>query len=84
MLKQIICASLLLIYLPIFAQVQTIETTCEHKKNPIGISVTSPRVSLKISSTERNVSKIAYQIRVITSPSFTANTLMWYSKKSNQ
>lgn len=72
---------ILFIGVSVIGQVQVVELTTEHKVNPSGISVSQPRLSWKLTSTERNSSQVAFQIRVATSPNFEANTLVWDSKK---
>ncbi len=63
------------------AQVKLIALTCENKTNPIDISYAQPKLSWKIISKERNISQVAYQIRVATTPNFNSNSLVWDSKK---
>lgn len=45
-----------------------VDLRCEYQTNPIGIDVTNPRLSWRLSSTERAVKQAAYRILVATSP----------------
>ncbi len=51
----------------------------EYKTNPVGIDVTSPRFSWKLSSTERNVMQASYQIIVSSAELFKPKTIIWDS-----
>ena len=65
-------------------QAQTVtltDLTCEHLTNPIGINEKQPRFSWKIASEKRNLRQVAYEIRVATSPDFSAKSIMWASSK---
>jgi len=63
-------------------------TTCESKKNPIGIEVKNPRFSWVINSNERDTRQSAYQILVADSPEKLTKDIgnIWDSKvvKSNR
>ncbi|WP_276501029.1 alpha-L-rhamnosidase [Terrimonas pollutisoli] len=52
---------------PIAAQVTVQRPRCEMLNNPLGIDVTSPRLSWQLQSTERNVEQTAYHILVASS-----------------
>jgi alpha-L-rhamnosidase len=41
---------------------------CEYRDNPLGIDSAAPRLSWQIESNRRNVTQVAYRIRVATSP----------------
>ncbi|WP_058308450.1 family 78 glycoside hydrolase catalytic domain [Gracilibacillus massiliensis] len=58
-------------------QVQDLRT--EYRKNPIGIDVTAPRISWKLSSDKRNVMQASYQIQVAEDDAF--EKLVWNSGK---
>ena len=65
-------------------QAQTVtltDLTCEHLTNPIGINEKQPRFSWKIASEKRNIRQVAYEIRVATSPDFSAKSIIWASSK---
>ena len=59
---------------------------CENRVNPIGIDVSSPRLSWVIESSKRNSSQSAYQIQVYKSLNADKNNLIWDTAKivSNQ
>lgn len=63
------------------AQVSVKELTCENLINPIGIDETSPRLSWKLLSTERNVMQSAYQIKVSAEKN-NSLSLVWDSGKT--
>ena len=65
-----------------FAQVQLVEMTCEHKQNPMGVDIISPRLSWKLKSSERNILQTAYQIRVSSTQVFDKKNLVWDSGKT--
>ncbi|MFV0605882.1 MAG: family 78 glycoside hydrolase catalytic domain [Niabella sp.] len=46
---------------------QVVNLKCEHQSHPIGIATLQPRFSWQISSEERNVKQLSYQILVATS-----------------
>ena len=48
--------------------VQVDELRCEYLRNPLGIDVTSPRLSWQIKSEARGVSQAAYQVLVARTP----------------
>ncbi|MFC0775236.1 alpha-L-rhamnosidase [Terrimonas alba] len=52
---------------PIAAQVTIQRLRCEMLNNPLGVDVTSPRLSWQLQSTERNVEQTAYHILVASS-----------------
>jgi alpha-L-rhamnosidase len=64
------------------------ELTCESLVNPLGIDITHPHLSWKISSSERNQRQTAYQILVASSEALLENDLadLWNSSliKSDQ
>ena len=78
---------MLLIGIPntVFAQLTIASATCEYLDNPIGIDVKVPRLSWKISTTERNAMQAAYEIRVAGDvPSLQKSTdNLWNSGKVN-
>ena len=58
------------------------DMTCEHKKNPIGIDITQPRLSWKIIGTGNNIMQSAYSIRVATDEKFSTGKIVWQSGKT--
>lgn len=40
------------------------QLVCEYKTNPLGIDVTVPRLSWQLSSSEKDVMQLAYEVRV--------------------
>ena len=58
------------------------DLTCEHKKNPIGIEVTQPRLSWKITGTGNNIIQTAYSIRVATDSKISSSRIVWQSGKT--
>ena len=54
---------------------------CENRINPIGIDVSSPRLSWILESAKRNTSQSAYQVQVYTSKTIDKNDLIWDSGK---
>src|SRR4051812_6527925 len=68
----------------LYAQDLTVhDLSCEFKKDPIGIDVRSPRLSWKISSSQRNWMQSAYQVRVASDASFGKKSMVWESGKIN-
>ncbi len=55
--------------------------TCEHKTNPVGIDVLSPRLSWKISSAGFSVMQSAYSLRVATDAKFSSGKIVWQTGK---
>lgn len=55
------------------------DLTVEHKKNPVGIDITQPRFSWKVTGTGTNILQTAYSIRVATSQKFSASDVVWQS-----
>jgi alpha-L-rhamnosidase len=47
-----------------YSQVTVVNPTIENQTNPVGIDLTTPRFSWKLSSAKRNVTQTAYEIRV--------------------
>jgi alpha-L-rhamnosidase len=71
---------LLFIFGSTYAQdISVKDLTVEHKKNPIGIDATQPRLSWKITGTGNNIMQTAYTIRVATDEKFTSNKIVWQS-----
>ena len=64
-----------------FSQVQITDMTCEHKQNPMGVDVLSPRLSWKLATTEKNILQTAYQIRVASTQTFDKKNTVWDSGK---
>jgi alpha-L-rhamnosidase len=66
----------------LFAQDLTVkDLTVEHKQNPVGIDVTSPRFSWKINGTGVNILQTAYSLRVATNDKFSSPEIIWQSGK---
>jgi alpha-L-rhamnosidase len=57
------------------------ELSCEHKVNPLGVDAAAPRLSWKLSGSERNISQSAYSIRVATDAKFAKGKTVWESGK---
>jgi alpha-L-rhamnosidase len=57
------------------------DLSLEHKKNPVGIDVSQPRFSWKISGTGNNILQSAYSLRVASNDKFSSSTLVWESGK---
>jgi alpha-L-rhamnosidase len=55
------------------------DLTLEHKKNPVGLDVTSPRFSWKINGTGVNILQIAYSLRVAANDKFSSSEIVWQS-----
>jgi alpha-L-rhamnosidase len=62
----------------IIAQVQVSNLLCENLSNPIGLDVAQPRLSWQLVSDKRNVTQVAYEIKVTSGRSTT-----WSSGKIN-
>ena len=58
------------------------DLTCEHLDNPLGIDIKNPRFSWKIQTSERNMTQMAYAIRVSETPLFSGK-MYWESGKVN-
>ncbi|MFN8356838.1 MAG: glycoside hydrolase family 78 protein [Spirosomataceae bacterium] len=65
------------------AQTLVKDLSCEHLTNPIGIDAQKPRLSWKLTASQRNTLQIAYQIRVATSAQFDKKSVVWDSGKIN-
>lgn len=57
------------------------DLTCEHKNNPVGIDISQPRFSWKISSSGTSIMQSAYSLRVSTDVKFTSSKIIWQSGK---
>ena len=55
--------------------------TCEYMVNPVGIDMVHPRLSWKISTTQRNTLQQAYNIRVAMGISFASAKTVWNTGK---
>ncbi len=64
----------------VYPQTNTVDLTCEHKINPIGITVLQPRLSWKLTSQKRNISQKSYRVQVATTPDFAAKNLVLDAK----
>jgi len=76
----------LLLTLPVMCMAQTpvVESlTSEYLTNPMGIDVLHPRLSWKISTSQRNTLQQAYNIRVATDASFSSSKTVWNTGKVN-
>ena len=56
-----------------YAQVKVDGLLCENRTNPIGMDVTLPRFSWRLSSDKRNEMQTAYRVEVSESPAFHGN-----------
>lgn len=75
---------ILLILIPALTNAQDLsvyDLTCEHRTNPVGTDVRSPRLSWKIGADGYNVMQTAYSVRVATTPKFSASSMVWQSGK---
>ncbi len=59
------------------------DLSCEHKINPIGVDVSTPGLSWKLSGAGRNIVQTAYSIRVAADKNFSAKATSWQSGKVN-
>jgi alpha-L-rhamnosidase len=59
------------------------DLSCEHKINPMGLDVASPRLSWKIKADGKNIQQTAYAVQVATDPAFSRKTLVWDSGRQN-
>ena len=61
----------------LFAQdLSVTDLTCEHMINPIGIGVSKPRFSWKITGSGNNIMQTAYSIRVATDEKFSSRKIV--------
>ena len=67
---------------PAVAQ-NVVDLVCEYKESPLGIDVTSPRLSWKVNTTEPDWMQSAYRIQVASSSADLSaeNRLLWDSGK---
>ena len=75
---------LLLLFVPaiVFSQdLSVYDLTAEHKKNPVGLDVTNPRLSWKLKADGYNIMQSAYSVRVAASPRFSSSSMVWQSGK---
>lgn len=56
---------------------------CENKTNPLGIDISSPRLSWVLTSKKRNTKQSAYQIQVSESKTSFKNHILWNTGKVN-
>src|SRR5690242_7115102 len=67
-----------------YAQVKVQNLLVENLSNPIGMDITSPRLSWQLVSDKRNVMQTAYEVRVGTASVLsTAKNLDWSTGKIN-
>ena len=71
-----------IVTIQLHAQVNVKELTCENLVNPMCIDETAPRLSWKLSSTDRNVMQSAYQIKVFAEKN-NSLFLVWDSGKTS-
>jgi len=83
MKKTIVFVLLQLSVVYCFSQVQVKETLCENQVNPVGVGITRPELSWKLSSSLRNTMQTAYELRVATSVNELAKNknLAWQTGK---
>lgn len=84
-MKRVLFFSIAILFITtINAQVKVQDLLVENLSNPIGMDVTSPRLSWQLVSNKRNVMQTAYEVRVgtTTNPSKEKN-LQWSSGKIN-
>lgn len=72
-----------IVCLSVQAQVQVQDLQTESLKDPLGIDARQPRLSWQLSSKEKNILQLAYEIRVGNDPSTLAQTgkLVWRTGK---
>jgi alpha-L-rhamnosidase len=82
MKKVVVFAILILLINSVNAQVKVQNLLVENLSNPIGMDITSPRLSWQLVSNKRNVLQTGYEVRVGTTanPS-NAKNLQWSSGK---
>ncbi|MEJ6981404.1 family 78 glycoside hydrolase catalytic domain [Pedobacter sp. P351] len=76
----------LFISIQAFSQdLQILDVRCENKVNPLGVDISTPRLSWKLSSSERNVKQTSYRILVADDALKLRNNIgnIWDSKKLN-
>lgn len=76
----------LLLFFPVMCMAQNPVTdglTCEYLSNPVGIDIANPRLSWKISTSQRNTMQQAYNIRVATDAAFSSSKTVWNTGKVN-
>ena len=67
----------------IYSQDITVKNlTAEHKKDPIGIDILTPRLSWKIYGTGNDIMQTFYSIRVSTDQKFSSGKMVWQSGKT--
>jgi len=76
MKKSILLTCLLAFYISVMAQLNISELLTENKSNPIGLDMATPRFSWLLTSTKRNASQLAYEIKVLE-----GKQLVWTSEK---
>ncbi|GGH60453.1 alpha-L-rhamnosidase [Filimonas zeae] len=84
-MKLYLFIALLLTGLCATAQVQVVQLRCEMLENPLGIDATTPRLSWQLTSRERDVKQVAYEITVASTPQKLAAGVgdVWQSGKIN-
>ena len=67
----------------IYSQDITVKNlTAEHKKDPIGIDILTPRLSWKIYGTGNDIMQTFYSIRISTDQKFSSGKMVWQSGKT--
>lgn len=83
-MRRILTLIICLIATSTFAQsISIYDLSCENRTNPIGLDIKKPRFTWKIAATGRNITQIAYNIRVATTPDFAKKNLVWDTGKVN-
>jgi alpha-L-rhamnosidase len=67
----------------LLAQVSVTDVTVDHKKNPLGVDNSAPRISWKVSGTGNSIMQAAYSIRVASDSKFSSSSLVWQSGKTS-
>ena len=62
--KSILLLLVTIVTMPVFAQVNVTNLRCEMLVNPLGIDITTPRLSWEIASGQRNVRQESFQVMV--------------------
>jgi alpha-L-rhamnosidase len=81
--KILVSVMLLLLTLPVFAQLNVTDLRCEHEASPIGIDTEAPQLSWVLQSIQRNTRQTAYRVIVADDPIHLKSNSgnIWDSKK---
>ncbi|WP_235715584.1 hypothetical protein [Alkalihalobacillus hemicellulosilyticus] len=59
--------------------IQVYDVRCEYLKNPVGLDVLEPRISWKLTSEERHVRQMSYQLQIAADDDF--SSIIWDSNE---